>query len=312
MSRLKGFEAFGDSTVTNDVRENLISHFDYGLLEKGAYQNVTLGEATDYGGIPSVLRSVSDPRFTDGQVWEGARGNWIWESGLGAFTNSGPAYPGVSGIYVNDVFYEPSETGSYSYHINHLLGRVVFDSPISASTSVKCEYSYKYVNVCQVDGIGWFQEIQRQSEHSEDTQTPLPLSQNRIQLPAIGIELINSRKMRPFALGGGQYVPTNFLFHCVAEDGYLRDHLLDIVTLQKDSIFNTYSSDLIAAANAFPLEYNGGVPVSGAMSYPSLISTYPGPKIRIIDVSIDSTYSLGTNLHIGTAKVSTECILFGV
>jgi hypothetical protein len=117
--------------------------------------------------------------------------------------------------------------------------------------------------------------------------------------------------MKPFALGGGQYVPTNFLFHCVAENSYIRDHLLDIVTLQKESIFNTYSSDLIAAANAFPLGYDG-VPVSGAMSYPSLVSSYPGPKIRIVDVSIDSNYSLGTNLYVGTAKVSTECILFGV
>ena len=312
MSRLKGFELFGDSTVTNDVRENLISHFDYGLLEKGAYQNITLGEVTDYGDTPSTLSPVSDPRFLDGQVWEGSRKNWIWEPGLGAFTSTDLTHPGVSGVYINDIFYGPSETGSYSYHINHPLGRVVFDSPISTADTVKCEYSYKYVNVCQVDGVGWFQEIQKQSERQKGNQNSLPLSQNRIQLPAIGIELINPRKMRPFSIGGGQYVQTNFLFHCIAEDGYLRDHLLDVVTLQKEAIFNAYSSDLIAADNAFPLEYSRGVPVSGAMSYPNLVSTYPGPKIRIVDASIDSSYSLGTNLYVGTAKVSTECIIFGV
>jgi hypothetical protein len=42
MTNLKGFDTFGDSTVTNDITENLISFFDYGLLEKSAFINVEI------------------------------------------------------------------------------------------------------------------------------------------------------------------------------------------------------------------------------------------------------------------------------
>ena len=317
MTNLKGFDTFGDSTVTNDITENLISFFDYGLLEKSAFINVEIPSTGYYGGIEHQLRVVDDPRYTYGQVWEGFRQNWVWESGLGALTSTDDANPGVSGVYVGGDFYSTSATGVYAHHINHPLGRVVFDSAIDTSSTVTCEYSYKYVNVSKVDGLNWFQQVQKRSERAENPNFVGNsgewgvLGDNRYQLPAIGIEPVNSRRMTPFALGGGQNLFTDFLFHCVAEDVYTRDHLMDIVTLQNQKIFKSYDLDTISSSGAFPLDYRG-VPASGALLYPELISQYPGVKIRLVNASLDSVYSLNPNIHVGTVKFTTELILFGV
>jgi hypothetical protein len=317
MSSLKGFSSFGDATITTHVRENLISLFDYGLLEKSAFVNVDVPSTGYYGGLDHRLRLVKDPRFTDGQVWEGFRSNWVWESGLGAYTSTNNARPGVSGVYINEAFYPTSTTGIYSHHINHPLGRVVFGSPIPASSVVSCRYSYKYVNVTKADGLEWFKQVQEYSERSDNSNFVNNsgewgiLADNRLQLPAIGIEVINDRNMTPHALGGGQHVYTSFLFHCVAEDVYTRDHLVDIVSLQNEKVAQSYNLDKISSSNAFPLDYRG-VPISGALSYPRLISTYEGNHIRLIDAKIDSIYSMTPNIHVGTVKLKTEVILFGV
>jgi hypothetical protein len=317
MSSLKGLTTFGDATITTHVRENLISFFDHGLVEKSGFINVEIPSTGYYGGSDHKLRPVVDPRYQDGQVWEGFRSNWVWESGLGALTSTDSTYPGVSGVYINETFYPTSTSGDYAHHINHALGRVIFDSPISTDSNVECEYSYKYVNVSRVDGLEWFKQIHQNAERSDDTNFVNNsgewsiLGDNRFQIPAIGIELVNSRKMVGYQLGGGQTIFTDFLFHCVAEDVYTRDHLLDIVTLQNDKVLQAYDLDKISSSNAFPVDYRG-VPISGALSYENLISTYEGNHIRLVEASIDSVYSLTPNIHIGTVRFKTEVIVFGV
>lgn len=317
MATLKGFTSFGDATVTTHVRENLISFFDYGLISKSGFINIQIPSTGYYGGLEHRLRAVEDPRYTDGQVWEGFRSNWVWESGLGALTSTNDTYPGVSGVYVSGVFYPTSTTGTYSHYINHPLGRVIFDSAIATDSVVTCQYSYKYVNVTRADGLEWFKQIQQNSERAENTNFINNsgewgiLGDNRLQLPAIGIEVVNSRKMTPHALGGGQHIYTDFLFHCVAEDVYTRDHLMDIVSLQNDKVLQSYDLNQISTNNVFPLDYRG-VPVSGALLYDELISTYEGNHIRLLDASIDSVYSMTPNIHVGTVKLRTEVIVFGV
>lgn len=317
MSSLKGISTFGDATITTHVRENLISFFDNGLIEKSGFINVEVPTTGYYDGLEHRLRPVSDPRYNNGQVWEGFRSNWVWQSGNGALTSTDSSYPGVSGVYINDTFYPTSTGGDYAHRINHPLGRVIFDTAISTDSKVECSYSYKYVNVTKVDGLEWFKQIQQNSERADNTNFINSsgewgvLGDNRFQLPAIGVELVNSRRMIGYQLGGGQTIFTDFLFHCVAEDAYTRDHLMDIVTLQNDKVIRAYDLNDISSNNVFPLDYRG-VPISGALSYETLISDYEGNHIRLIDASIDSVYSLTPNIHVGTVKLKTEVIVLGV
>jgi len=316
---LKGFSKIGDSTLTNDVRENIISFFDWGLLQKENFINVGIPSSGYYGGNEHQLRLVNDPRYTSGQVWEGFRQNWVWESGVttgfdAPLVGTDNANPGVSGVYVDDTFHAVTEVGTYAHHINHPLGRVVFDSPIATTSVVTCAYSYKYINVTQSNGLPWFTEIQKRSERVENPQFHTAsgdwsqLSQNRLQLPALGVEVINNRSFKGYQLGGSSYVYTDVLFHCVSEDAYIRDNLLDIVTYQNGKNFSMYDLNLIAESNAFPLDHNG-VPASGALLFSELITQYPFKNLRLFDMKFDSVYTISPNLHVGTIKCSTEVIL---
>ena len=317
MPTLKGFTTFGDATITNHVQENLVSFLDYGLIESTGYVNVTTPSTGIYGGSDHILRLVDDPRYTSGQVWSSYRPNWVWETGVGALSSASPGSIGVSGVYVNGTFYPTSTIGTYAHHIDHIRGRVIFDSPISTSSTVSCDYSYKYVNVTPVDGLSWFKQINKNSQRSDNSDFIsqsgyyATLEDNRFVLPAIGVEVAANRRMTPFQLGGGQNVFTDILFHCVAEDIYTRNALIDVVSLQNQKEFIAYDLNDIATNNDFPLDYRG-VPASGALTFPNLVASYPGTRIRLIDAKLDSVYSLSPDIHVGTVKITTECILFGV
>jgi hypothetical protein len=164
--------------------------------------------------------------------------------------------------------------------------------------------------------LNWFKQIQKNSESAGSNFVANSgeyafLAENRIQLPSIGIELSNSRRMSPFALGGGQVVFTDFMIHCVAEDSYTRDNMVDIIMLQNEKVIFGYDLDSIAASGDFPVDYRG-VPSSGAKQYPELVQVHPGTEIRIINPRLDSVYALTPEIHVGTVKITTECILFGV
>jgi len=311
---LKGFSRIGDSTLTNDIRENLISYLDYNLLQMGNFIDVPVPSTGVYGGIDSRLRLVSDPRYTSGQVWCTFRPNLVWESGIGALVSADPSYPGVSGVCVNSTMYPPSTTGTYAYHVDHLNGVVRFDAAIPASSVVECPHSYKYVSVTKSDGIDWFRQIQERSERSDGdfvTQSGVyeVLPENRQPLPVIGIELAG-RRLTPYQLGGGQTVETEFYCHCVAEDSYTRDFLVDTMTYQAKASFKMYDLNEVADADDFPIDYRG-VPNSGAKTLPDLIATYGGRTVYIRDAKLDSVYSLG-RVKVGTVKITTEVIHFGV
>lgn len=313
MSYLKGFTSLGESTVTNDVKENLVALLDYGLLEKSGYINISYPTTGIYGGTDSRLRSVSDPRYTDGQVWQAARTNWVWESGVGALTSTNNTYPGVSGVYISSTFYPTSTTGTYAHHINHSLGRVVFNSPISTSSVVNCSYSHKYVHVSIVDGLPWFKQLHKNSERSDNSNFIANsgewgvLADNRVQLPAIGVELVNNRKVSPFAIGGGKRIHTDLLLHCVAEDSYTRDNMIDIVSSQKENVFDSFDLDQISTANSFPMDENN-TPVSGAMRYPDLIDNFLRGPLRLKNSTVQGMQLINTNFYAGIVRLTAETV----
>lgn len=310
MSYLKGFESISDSMISNDICDNLISFLDYGLVEKSGYINVNIPTTGVFGGLNHRLRPVSDPRYSSGQVWQSFHGNWLWETGLVSNSNTNP---GVSGVYVSGVFRPVTSSGTYAHYIDHKHGRVVFNSAIPRTSTVECNFSYKYFSVEKTYGVGWFKQIQTGSDRTDSSNFVKQsgewsqFAENRVQTPVFGIEQIPNGTSQGYQLGGGQIFKTDFLIHCVAEDGYTRDWMLDVIRLQNESTIKMYNLNTIADNNAFPLDYRG-VPISGALRYPQLVDQYPGNWLRIYNIRTDSIYELG-NLFIGTLKISTEIIL---
>lgn len=314
---LKGFNSVFDTTLNNELQDNIVEFLEWSLLQKGNYMNVTLGELSPEGVDYSKLRPSSNSAFASGKAWEGFRQNWVWQSGVSysppPIVGSNNAMPGISGVYVNNTFYPSSTSGTYSHKVDYFNGRILFDNPIPLNSVVRAEYSYKYINIVYANNLPWLTEVQYSSldlnsdfntlnKGKYDTPT-----ESRVQLPAIAIEVVPRRTFKGYQLGGGQFINTDILFHCLAEDEYTRNKLVDIISMQNDKVVVMFNSNQIAKSGEFPLNYRG-FPVSGALRYPDLISKYPNGNIYLKNTLVQNMKLINSNFFAGIVRMTSEVI----
>lgn len=314
---LKGFDSIFDATLNNELQDNIVEFLDWGLLEKGNYFNVTAGETSPNGEDYSLLRMSSNPHYASGQAWEGFRKNWVWQSGVSyspePIVGTNNSIPGISGVYVDDTFYASDTTGDYAHSVDYFNGRIIFDSPIPTGSKVQAEYSYKYINVVYSNALPWIREIQYRtmepgSNFSLNNKGEFNLvPEMRLQLPAIAVEIVPRRTMRGYQLGGGQFVYTDILFHCLAEDEMTRNKLVDIISYQNDKTVFMFDTNKIANSGDFPLNYNG-VPVSGALRYPDLVNTHTGGRMRFGNSIVQGMELINSNFYAGIVRTTVETI----
>ena len=334
---LNKIDNVGDSTPSNILQDNLIEYFDWAILDAGGFTNVPITTTGQYGGTKHKLRLVDDPRYTSGQVWEGFRSNWVWQSGLSTtdqpktitkikadavtYPNS-KNYPGMSGIFVGGNFQPASGVGTYAYHIDYPNGRVVFDTAIATTSTVTAEFSYKWTKVTKANS-NFFREIQHRSGRAdgdflmEGSGDWSQLSDTRLQLPALAVEVIQKRTLEPYALGGlTHFVNTDILFHVLAEDDYERDKLLDIVSLQDGKIVALFDSDYIGRQQKFPLDHRGMTNLD-ALQYPDLLAPigedgYSYAKcsdVQLQNARVQVSEPISPNLYHGVVRLNTELIM---
>lgn len=312
---LKGFDNVFQNTLNNELQDNIIEFLDWSLLEKGNYMNVTIGENSPDSVDYSRLNISPSPTYPSGKVWEGFRKNWVWQSGVSysppPIVGPSRAIPGISGVYVNGTFHPSSTGGTYAHKVDYYNGRVIFNNPIPTGSVVQAEYSYKYINVVYANSLPWLAEVQYSSLEPvggslNKAKYDLP-AEARMQLPAIAVEIVPRRNMRGYQLGGGQFVETDALFHCLAEDEYTRNKLVDIISLQNDKTIYMFNSNHIAASGAFPLDYMG-FPVSGALRYPDLIHSYARGSLRFKNSSVQDMKLINSNFFAGIVRLTLETI----
>ena len=318
-SPLKGFTDIHSSTLSNDIQDGLVEYLDWALLDKGNFFNVTLGEVSPNGSDYSKLRLSSNDSYSSGQVWEGFRKNWVWQSGItvdgmdSPLVSSDPNHLGVSGVYVNDTFQPSSGVGEYAHRIDHFHGRVIFDSAIPTGSKVQATFSYKHINIVYANSVPWLREIQTStlqpnSNFNEVSKGGWDIPpETRLQLPAIAVEIVPTRRFKGYQLGGGQWVFSDVIFHCIAEDEYTRNQMVDIISLQNDKTINLFNSNVINSSGDFPLDYNGS-PVPSALRYPDLIEKYPGGKLRLTNARIEQMVMAKSDVFGGIVRMTTEGI----
>lgn len=59
--RLRGFSYVGELTVTHALKTTLMTHLDWGLIDRGGFYSVNVPTSGAYGGDWHVLRPVSTP-----------------------------------------------------------------------------------------------------------------------------------------------------------------------------------------------------------------------------------------------------------
>jgi len=303
----------GYTLLNSELESNLKSYMDWGLLGIGGWFNVTIPTSGAFGGTFDQLRLVDDPSYSAGQIWETARKDWVWETGV-QYTGGTPI--AITGVSVNGTFYGTGDA-TYAHHYNYPLGRVVFDSPLPTTSTVKLEYSYRNVQTYIADQAPWWDELQYNSMRVDDaTFTQVSsgnwgiLANNRVQMPAVVIEAVPRRTFQPYELGNSSnFVTQDVLFHIVAESRWWRNQLIDIISIQKDNTLMLYDSNKLAESGVFPLDYRG-MPVASPINYSGLVNNpgYQYQSARITDMGVSEMDSYNSRLYEGTVRASFEVI----
>ena len=308
----------GDTLFTSELENNLKWYMDWGLLQIGSWTDVNIPTSGAFGGDFSNLRPVEDPSYVNGQVWESARKDWVWETGT-LYSDGGSDYSGIdiSGVYVNGTLYGTGD-GTYGHHYDYPNGRVVFDSAISTTATVELEHSYRNIQVYVADQAPWWDELQYDSLRVDDPSYSVAgsgswgiLSNHRVQMPAIVIEAVPRRRFTPYQIGDtSQFVRQDVLFHIVAESRWWRNQLIDIISLQKDNRIWLYNSNTVASSGAFPLDFRG-MAVANPNNYDDIVDTeeYRYLFARMTDMTVSEMNSYNSRLQEGTVRATFEVVM---
>lgn len=275
-ARLKGVDTIHKGLLTENLLYGVIDFFTWGVLQVGGFQNITRTPATSgvYGGNRCRLRPVSDPRYTDGRVWEGFRGDWVWETGIDFSVQ--PIRP--TGVWINGNF-----TAFSGNNIDYTRGRVVLDTAISPRSVVETEYSTRWATFLDARS-DWPRQlitepyrIDRNDFLSATSGAWQELPDTRAQLPLVAVEIGSNRSsasFAPYQLGGGQWAHKRVLFHIFGENPTDVSQLADIISYQNNRNIRLINRGLLKESAYYPpaLDFRGML-VTSPMQYPQLTET---------------------------------------
>jgi len=260
MSNLEGLTWYGDPTLEEIVLQNLISFMRYGLLEIGAFYNVTSGSLTPQSFYGSGISDYS--RF------RGLKNDWIWESDITLKYTGGTQPTRPSGIFFNNAFVPTGSTilGT-GFTIDYSRGQVVFHNPLNsgyANSGIKANYSIRMAHVYSQDEQEYRHIrnfLQSQPSGAFD-QTP------KGYLPAICVAVDSLTTDRGIELGGrGKYTNVGIQFDIIANNSYEVKKLADICYMMETKTFPLYNIQ----TSPKPLNISGQL-TSQANTWPNLVT----------------------------------------
>lgn len=253
MSTFNHVSDIGQRNVLSSLEDNLKSFLDWGFLNIGGFIDSNIPPSGSSGS--SFLKLVNDPSFVNNTVWESQRKDWVYENEV-VHSNRSPI--NISGIYLNNTFLPaPSGSGNYSYYINYPMGRIVFNNPVSPQSTVKLNYSYRFVQTYKANDSVWWKELQDYSYFKNKPDSNI-LANHRIELPAIIIETVPRTVLTPYELGTSEnIVSQDILLHIFTDNPVYRNSLIDTLLLQKDKVFYLNNITKILKENVNSLNYRG-------------------------------------------------------
>lgn len=266
MPVLQGSTLIYDYDLTDIVNYNIKQWLDYGLMEMGGYTTVKFNSPSS--GF-TILQSVRDNSYQDRQVYEAFGPSFAWETDVNAPSGYLPIFQ-VSGVYINNIFQPTSGIGVFQHNIDYKHGRVIFALPVPSGTTVKCEYTFKNIDVFTCDSFKWKTIVDQYEQRYNSEQTLSPsgmasiLKANRVWLPCIAIEstLMNKKGLQ---LGGGDIDNCEIDFHIFADNPFIVNRICNALNNQFEKQFPLFN------INTMPPVYNfNGSIASGALTYPVL------------------------------------------
>lgn len=303
----KNVSYINDDYLLNILESNFKLFLDWSFLNIGSWFDVSINDYNIYNGNShSKLVPVEDPAYPNGQLWQSIRKDWVWEDSV-VYNNSSPV--SISGIYINN------NLTTSGYSINYPLGQVLFDSPISPSSSVQLNYSYRFIQTYRANDAPWFNVLQFGSNMANNADIRVKDngewsigSYKRVQMPCIIIESLPRSRSLPYEMGsGGLVLEQDLMLYILAENKNDRNKLLDIIRLQQDSVIYLFDTNKLAQDDNFPLDYNGSVK-NNYLDYPHIVDQYKYRKCWFKSINLTELTSTHPNLHSGAARITAEII----
>ena len=312
--KFMGVNSLGSTLILNELENNYKSFLSWGFLNIGGFTNVDIPTQNISAFNLHILKPTVDENRTDRTVWQSARKDWVYESGI---SYSGVSANSISGIFVNSVFY-PAPTGNTSlgYKINYPEGKVIFNQPIAATSVVQLEYAYKNVQIYKMEEFPYWKQIQY---NSLENKTGLSLSdkgdfavssEHRVQLPAVVIEPIARADSKPFRLGDKSLIiEQDILLHVLSDQPRDKNNIIDIIRLQEDRVIWLYNTNQVVKSGVYPLNFNGTKNITG-QNYNIIVNndSYKWLRCRITDVTISDINFTNIRMYGAVVRVSNEII----
>lgn len=298
----------GHTGIIGRLEQNLKFFLEWGLLNIGGWQDITQGIPTAFAAndASKLMLVNNSPGYIQGQVWQGFRKDWIYESGVQYTDVDGTGHaPLTVQVYISGIL-QPS--GNYS--INYPEGKIIFNSAIGLSSDVQAQYSFRHVQVYTAGEANWFRELQLNSwnvdsdhfQQQTDTGEWIIGGKYRIQLPAIVIDTAQAGSITPWSLGDTCLRRDQTVqFYVLTEDKCMKDNLLDTILLQAKKKICLFDVDSARVAGDCPLDCNGKIVSS--INYPSLLAKYPWGVARGEESNIDSIIPI-CQLHEGIVTIN--------
>lgn len=305
----KGVHNIGDDFLLNILESNFKMYFDWALLNIGSWFDVNIDDQTVYGvNSHSQLLPTHDPSYSDGQVWQGIRKDWVWEQNV-QYKDNSPIQ--ITSVLVDNQIVQKIP----NFNIDYPLGRIIFHAPISISSVVKISYSYRFIQVYRASDSPWFNIVQYSSYNTSnedikqmDNGEWAIGANHRIQLPTIIIESLPRSRSMPYELGSGNLILEQDVgFYVLAENKNDRNKLLDIIRLQQDSVIYLFNTNKLSHDDKYPLNYHGDLKDNSLM-YPDIVDQYKWRKCWIKNINLFEIDSPNPNFHKGMARATLEII----
>jgi len=309
-----GVENFGSTLILNELENNYKSFLDWGFINIGAFTNVSIPTQNISSFNLHILKTTEDNNQTNKTVWQSARKDWIYESGI-SYSGVSPIL--VSGVYVNSTFYPgPTGNNTLGYRINYPEGKIIFNKPVPPSSVVQAEYSYKNVQIYKMEEFPYWKQIQYNSLENKaglslsDKGDFAISSEHRVQLPAIIIEPVARSDSRPFRLGDKSLIiQQDLLLHVLSDQPRDKNNIIDIIRIQEDREIWLYNTNQIIKSGIYPLNFNGSKNING-QNYYNIVNndSYRWLKCRITDVTISDINFTNIRMYGAVIRVSNEII----
>jgi hypothetical protein len=303
MSKFHHVYDIGERNVISSLEDNIKNFLDWGFLNIGGFIDVNIPSSGNTG--MAFAKPVNDPSFPINSVWETPRKDWVYESGV-EHSNRTPI--NISGIYLNNTFLpSPSGSGSYTYSLNYPLGRISFNNPVSSSSKVCLNYSYKYIQTYKANESVWWKELQSNTYYKNNPDYNIT-SNHRIQLPAVIIETIPRTILTPYELGTTEnIIKQDILLHIFTENPVQRNSIIDTLVLQKDKTLYLNNISKILKNNVNSLDFKGQINPN-RLNYDQLQnnSAYFLNKSYINNTSVSEINSFSNSLYNAIVRWTLE------